>query len=68
VIPEIENAGLSRSALLPVVILSVIPAAETQTAQTQIVEVNIDVSKMATPTSKNELGMLMHFRRTRCRA
>jgi alpha-N-arabinofuranosidase len=59
VTPETENAGLRRWALLPVVVLSIISAAETQTAQTQTVAVNIDVSKTGAPTSKYELGMFI---------
>jgi len=64
VIPEIENAGLRRSALLPVVVLSIIEAAETQTAQMHTVEVKIDVFEYGRSDFENEFGML---RRTPCR-
>jgi alpha-N-arabinofuranosidase len=41
------------------VVLSIISAAETQTAQTQTVAMNIDVSKTGAPTSKYEFGMFI---------
>lgn len=50
---------MAAASVLAVVVVSTFPAGQTQTAQSQAVTVNLDLSKTSPPTSKYEFGMFI---------